>query len=264
MAAKKSHRKVLLARGLSGFCMGVMLWLVFMLLASGIFSMLDYDFYIPLAGIAGALIGVSRWRKALWVLSGLEVFGILLLGFTPLPRMLIGGWVRSDSLEKVPAVVVLAAGGNEDGSITLTGQERVLRAYEILQQEYAPELVLSHGFAKYPSWAPAVRKQMDNLGLHNPITETGSVEDTHDEALAVAKIARERGWKKIILVTHPMHMRRAAAVFEKTGLKVIAAPCEEQRYDLKHLNGFWTRLGAFKDWMHEVLGYRMYQRHGWI
>src|ERR1043165_4182405 len=99
---------------------------------------------------------------------------------------------------------------------------------------------------------------MANLGIQTPLTETPFVRNTHDEALEVAKIAKERGWRDVILVTHPQHMRRAAAVFEKTGLHVIASPCVEWRYNLSDLNNMPSRITALREWLHEEVGILVY------
>jgi uncharacterized SAM-binding protein YcdF (DUF218 family) len=104
---------------------------------------------------------------------------------------------------------------------------------------------------------------MQALGLDYPVDEVGPVFNTHDEAVAVAALARQRGWHRVILVTHLWHMRRAAAVFEKAGLPVLCAPCDEAQYDLKALNTSDARLHAFRDWLHEIVGIAVYRLRGW-
>jgi uncharacterized SAM-binding protein YcdF (DUF218 family) len=88
--------------------------------------------------------------------------------------------------------------------------------------------------------------------------------NTHDEALAVAKLVHQRGWDRIILVTDSWHMRRAAAVFQKAGVKVICSPCQERLYDLEKLEDPQDRLEAFRDWLHEEVGFEWYRLRGWI
>jgi uncharacterized SAM-binding protein YcdF (DUF218 family) len=68
----------------------------------------------------------------------------------------------------------------------------------------------------------------------------------------------------VILVTQPWHMRRAAGVFEKAGLKVICTPCVEGHYDLTNLDSPSPRLLAFRDWAHEAIGYQVYRLRGWL
>jgi uncharacterized SAM-binding protein YcdF (DUF218 family) len=142
-------------------------------------------------------------------------------------------------------------------------QERMVEAYILLRQGRSRQLVLTSAALAYGSQAPACTRQMDQLGFTYPVLVTGPVRDTHDEALAVAGMARQRGWSQVILVTHPWHMRRAAGAFEKAGLKVLRAPCVEGEYDRLDLTPD-NRLHAFRHWLHETVGYVSYRCRGWI
>ena len=105
---------------------------------------------------------------------------------------------------------------------------------------------------------------MRELGLDYPVDVVGPVSNTHDEAQAVAELMRSRGWDKVILVTHPWHMRRAAAAMEKAGVHVICSPCTEGRHDLSTLDGSNSRIAGFRYWIYESLGYWSYRRRGWV
>ena len=50
--------------------------------------------------------------------------------------------------------------------------------------------------------------------------------DTADEAGAVAALARERGWKSVILVTSAWHMPRAARMFRWAGVPIEPFPVD--------------------------------------
>ena len=52
----------------------------------------------------------------------------------------------------------------------------------------------------------------------------GRSENTAENAFFSAKILRQNGVSRILLVTDAMHMPRAKMVFEKSGLEVLAAP----------------------------------------
>ncbi len=54
----------------------------------------------------------------------------------------------------------------------------------------------------------------------------GASDDTHENALFSARILRQQGIDRIILVTSSAHMVRAAAEFSAAGLEVTAAPAE--------------------------------------
>lgn len=102
--------------------------------------------------------------------------------------------------------------------------------------------------------------------------------NTYEEAVEDAKLLKERGISKIILVSSATHMRRAVPLFEKQGLEVIPAPVDysfsdEQWKDFTHIsweNAYtWilpsagnirTLENAFK----EYLGYFVYHLRGWL
>jgi len=56
----------------------------------------------------------------------------------------------------------------------------------------------------------------------SPIHVLDYSSNTKDEADQTKVLAEKNGWKKIILVTSAFHMRRAEALFKKTGLEVVA------------------------------------------
>jgi uncharacterized SAM-binding protein YcdF (DUF218 family) len=125
-------------------------------------------------------------------------------------------------------------------------------------------MIVTQRVAPEKSPVPAIRKLMHQLRFEYPVQLVGPITNTRDEAVAAAALAKERGWKRVILVSHPAHMRRAAATFEKAGLPVLCAPCPEGRYDLQKLRQPEDRLAAFRDWLHEAIGNQVYEWRGWI
>jgi uncharacterized SAM-binding protein YcdF (DUF218 family) len=92
----------------------------------------------------------------------------------------------------------------------------------------------------------------------------GPVSNTHDEAVAVAQLFRERGWKRVLAVTSPTHTQRASAALEFQGLEVVAIPSVETRFNLEGLERFGDRREAFSNLAHEGVGLFVYRRRGWI
>jgi len=84
------------------------------------------------------------------------------------------------------------------------------------------------------------------------------------EAVAVARLLRERGWKRVLAVTSPLHSRRAAASLEAQGIEVASCPSMEPRFDVNALRPGGDRLEAFGHALHERLGLFVYRRRGWI
>ena len=215
-------------------------------------------------GVVGALLALTRARSLLRLLTGLLLIVMFIVGYTPLVQGLMNRMVRADPPGLAPAVVVLSSSVFSDRSLTSEAQERAIKGYELLRQGYAPRLVLTDAMNENGSQVETVARQMKTLGLNYPIEDAGPVVNTHDEALEVAALARKHGWKRVLLVTHPWHMRRAAAVFEKAGIPVLCCPCQEGKFDMHALDDPRVRMRAFRDWLHEALGYRVYQWRGWI
>lgn len=224
--------------------------------------------YTVLAGTAIAVLLAFIWprpaKRVGWTLAALVMAALLVVGYTRYPTLGVKGLVREDPLERVEAVVVLSSEIRKNGDLDGASRARLLHGFEVLGKGYARELVLTRLPHPRPSYVPAVRKLMDNLGLRQRILETGTVHNTHDEAVEVRKLARDRGWKKVILVSDPTHMRRAAATFRKQGLDVICSPCVQPDFHPYLLTGAGERYRAFTTWLWEEVGYQVYRRRGWL
>jgi uncharacterized SAM-binding protein YcdF (DUF218 family) len=58
----------------------------------------------------------------------------------------------------------------------------------------------------------------------------GASRNTHENAVECAKIARERGWTRLLLVTSARHMKRAAGCFRAEGLAFDALPVDHRSH----------------------------------
>jgi uncharacterized SAM-binding protein YcdF (DUF218 family) len=96
------------------------------------------------------------------------------------------------------------------------------------------------------------------------VVSVGRILNTHDEAVAVARLFRERGYTRVLAVTSPTHSRRAAAALERQGLVVFSVPAVETRFDLERLHWPGDRREGFAAIAHERLGLVVYRRRGWI
>jgi hypothetical protein len=247
-----------------GFVLGVLVWTAALRL--GIDAIPDFEspHIVLLAGIAGAFIARTRARALFGIASAFVCVALLFVMYTPISGMLIHQILRSDALQPCQAVVVLHAEVNGAGELTDRARERLFHCFGLLRQDFAKEIVVTQRVAPEKSPVPAIETLMHQLRFRYPVHQVGPIENTRDEAVAAAALAKERGWKRVILVSHPAHMRRAAATFEKAGLPVLCAPCPEGRYDLQQLRQPEDRLAAFRDWLHEAIGQQVYELRGWM
>jgi uncharacterized SAM-binding protein YcdF (DUF218 family) len=211
----------------------------------------------------GALLGLVRLRVVAWAALAALALLWLAVAFSPLTARLADGLVRRDPLGPADAVYVLASSVHEDGTLSDEALYRLSHGLELVKQGLAPRLVLGELRPPHAHYAEGARALMAHLGIDTELIPVGPVGDTHDEAVAVAELGRARGWHRVILVTSPLHARRASAAFEHAGLEVVSAPAAEGRYDLM-LEDADDRLRCFGDVLHERLGLWLYHRRGWL
>ncbi|MFN3652741.1 MAG: YdcF family protein [Armatimonadota bacterium] len=253
-----------LPHALAGAILTICAWQLLYLLGIRDLGLLPPIEAVPVLALGGAAAGMTRLRWALWGVAGAACLGFLIAGFTPWIGPAVRGLVRNDGARKADAVVVLAAGVTPSGVPTPSLQGRSLRAYELIRSELTSTLVLT--CVKPPAVSPraAIEPQLKLFRIDCRIEEVGPVTNTRDEALAVARLAAERGWDELLLVTDATHTRRAAAVFEKAGVKVRAVPGINLDFDVDSIRSPGQRLRALREWLHEVIGFEVYRRRGWI
>ena len=219
--------------------------------------------------LAGIVLGTFLWLTRL---RGLVSGGLLLLALlwvavtmTPISRTVTEGLVRHDppGAEPADAIFVLASGVQRDGDLGSIGLARLVHGLAELRAGHAPRLMVAN-ITNRPSHREAVVRAIAELRLEAEVLEVGSASTTRDEALLAARLFREKGWKRVIVVTSPLHSRRAAALFEKQGLQVVSSPATETEFDLETLLGADDRLDAFGHAMHERVGLLVYGWRGWL
>ena len=123
--------------------------------------------------------------------------------------------------------------------------DRLLTGLRLLRRGRAPLLVASGGRVSFTSGDPSppeafwARDLAVELGLPasqillNPGSRT-----TAEEAQAIGELGRQRGWKRVLLVTSAFHMPRSLATFQRrSGLTVIPVACDYQLPDRAHIGG---------------------------
>lgn len=115
--------------------------------------------------------------------------------------------------------------------------------------------------------SPELSASQTNI-LHE-ITNLGICLDTHDESMAFKKLKRFKDWNSIILVTSALHMQRAKALFEHTGIKVRPMAADFEVYGVPQDLPFsifprMHRLHLWGLYLHEKIGMIAYRNKGWI
>ena len=187
-----------------------------------------------------------------------------------------------DTKALAPYDAVVALGGGERvsqhdllGFAVSDGYSRNLTVIELVRSGQAKTLVLGGSCDALPGQpdVPSMQAVQDwvvDWGLvpYDAVTNLGLCRNTHDEAVAFRKLARSRGWSKVILVTSALHLRRAVALFKKQGIEVtpVAADFQVMGVPQDPFSPFPRehRLFLLTLYLHEKIGWAVYRARGWI
>jgi uncharacterized SAM-binding protein YcdF (DUF218 family) len=105
--------------------------------------------------------------------------------------------------------------GKADAIVVLSGSkhERLDRGLELARRNVAPVLVISNGYDPVQPRAPFLCRHGER-GFE-VLCFTADPDSTRGEAEAVARLAREHGWRRVLLVTSRFHVTRARMLFDR-------------------------------------------------
>lgn len=228
---------------------------------------------LAFAGLWLASSRSQRWRRAgLW-LTSLSLLGLLALSLPLVGNALMAPLERYPAitpaqLKQVQAIVILGGGtysnAPEYGGDTVghASLERVRYGGRLVKQSGLP-LLLSAG-APYGGRAESesMREVLEqDFGVKVRWIETAS-RDTAENALFSARMLKKSGVRRIALVSHAWHLPRAIPLFEREGLKVVAAPTGFSTLSpslMENLIPSGSAFGNSRKAIHEYLG-QIYNR----
>jgi uncharacterized SAM-binding protein YcdF (DUF218 family) len=137
------------------------------------------------------------------------------------------------------AVIVLGGGMSFPGSIAAgrfevsEAGDRVLRGYELLRAGRARFGVVSGGaldeLPGSPREAEVAVRMLAAWGVDpSRLVAEANSRNTRENALECARIVRERGWSRLLLVTSAAHVPRAMGCFRAVGLAPDALPVDRR------------------------------------
>jgi uncharacterized SAM-binding protein YcdF (DUF218 family) len=123
------------------------------------------------------------------------------------------------------AIVVLGAQVHIGGRPSAALRGRVRRAVGLFQAGYAPRIIVTGGVGE-AGIAEAAVMQGIAAGLGVPeaaIVLESRATRTAESARSVGAICRDAGWRSVIVVSDPFHLRRSALLFAAEDLQVQTA-----------------------------------------
>jgi uncharacterized SAM-binding protein YcdF (DUF218 family) len=231
----------------------------------------NLEWYWALGIVLGsALLGAFKpSRLVLHLGSSLIALVLALCVFTPILQPLEDVLDATELPSQADVIVPLGAGffcgsAEMDGA----GLGRLTKGLELWRSGYAKTMTITdaHGFApKCGSIEDAALGVVQKLYPNNApeIVVLRDMKTTRTEAEAVAKEAKSRGWKRILIVTSPSHSRRAKTTFKQLGLDAFVVAATEPRFD-SSLRTPFDRLQALRPLAREVAGFVKYALLGWF
>jgi uncharacterized SAM-binding protein YcdF (DUF218 family) len=201
-----------------------------------------------------------RTRRGLAVTALLAAVLVVLAAAAHRPALRFVGraLVVEDALAPADAVVIMA-GGIPSREATAAG---------LYRSGWAPRVVLSNDFTpdRVRELIALGARRLDYQGESLVVLErhgvppdaivalSAPVKTTEAELRLVAETARARGWRRVILVTSPLHSRRVKLVWAREasgGIEALIALVKEEAVPG---DGWWRKRRQAEAILHEYLG----------
>ncbi len=188
--------------------------------------------------------------KAIFLIFLVIVIGLIYVARHPLLRVCGRIWIVDEDPVRSDAIVVL-------GDDNYNG-DRAARAADLLKAGWAPRIVASGRFLRpYASIADLTEHDLKDRGVPVDaiVKVTHRAENTRDEIEVIRRLASEKQWHKLLIVTSNYHTRRTSFICGRMfpsdiGVRVIAAPDADYNPDT-----WWQSRLGLKLFFHELLGY---------
>lgn len=221
-----------------------------------------FSLLIP-SGVMCGIANISRFRRIFWYVLNTLVFFVVVIVYTPLVPSLVPKLIRAEKPERADAVVVLGTYVSDEGRISSEGLNRLLYGATLVSKGFASTLIRTTLPDTYPSSIGDVSEVVSILDKGIKMQSVGPASNTREEALIVKEFLRQRGFVRIILVTSPLHSRRAGNAFEKVGISTQVVPSPERDNSLTGLDEPRIRWSTFWTCLYEFTANRSYRIRGW-
>jgi uncharacterized SAM-binding protein YcdF (DUF218 family) len=224
----------------------------------------------------------TRWRRrravGVFGLAMLLVFAMPVVSDAMLHRLerSVASTYRPDATYDA---VVLLGGVTDERVMADTGQpsyndnvERLVMTHRLLAEGRARFAIVS-GAPVDPSldeWSEArvLARQLVAWGIDpSRVIIEDQARNTHENAVYSRRIASERGFGEVLIVTSAFHMRRAAECFEAVGMEVDTLAVDYRAHGGRfRLEGVLPRSGALAEstmTLREVFGLWVYRFQGY-
>lgn len=222
---------------------------------------------IPIALLVGLLLG--RWALRWLSITALLLVVVAAIGiWSPLVPRLARPFVRNDTVDlaSVDAVFVFSGAVTSRGLVSGEALDRLLTGVMLRARKPSLPFVVSimrsderpGGLTSLPDQKLLIAM----MPAGGQLETIDSVASTRDEAVRLTRRAFQARWKRVAVVTSPMHTRRACATVEALGLPVtcVMAPWRVAGWPPRTSR---DRLLLMQRLVYETLAWAQYRVSGW-
>ena len=203
-------------------------------------------------------------RLIRWILWGIGLWVVLILSLYLLHPIVLPGYAQlfhKQNAQKGADAIICLSGGRTT---------RTIESLRLWNQGYAKELFVTSEKPKnadyaqlelsHLQFAQAVAQRVKiNVSWQTLPSLTGGATSTFDEAQDALSYAKEKDWKRIIIVTDMFHTRRASFAFDKifkgSGIKVQVAGAPNEVFSLEN---WWKSDRGIMAYFGETIKFPIY------
>jgi uncharacterized SAM-binding protein YcdF (DUF218 family)/glycosyltransferase involved in cell wall biosynthesis len=162
------------------------------------------------------------------------------------------------------AIVVFAGGVGESGKAGGGYQERVKQAVDLYNSGYAPRMIFSSGYV----FAFPEAEVMRDLAIANGVRPEAIIlekqaTNTLGNVMGARQILSANGWRRILLVSSPYHMRRAMLTWHRMAPEIDVRPTPV-RVSQFYFHEGGPSLEQIRGLLQEYAAIVIYWWRGWI
>jgi len=165
--------------------------------------------------------------------------------------IMIWSFGNKDFVQQSDCIIVLGAAINKDQPSPVF-KERINHAVTLFQQGKAPKIIFTGGLGNGETYteseAGAAYASRNGVPKSSILKETRS-QTTRQNLLEAKALMDANGYRSAIIVSDPLHMKRAVMMAEDIGISAVSSPTPTSRYrSFKTKMEFLLRELYFYNW----------------
>ena len=134
--------------------------------------------------------------------------------------------------EKCDVAIVLGAAADDNG-VSEVYKQRLNHAAQLYQKADVAKIIVTGGMGDGNNFADSymARKYLESLGIpDNVILEEDTSTITQENLENAKKIMDENGYQTALIVSDPLHMKRAMLLAKDAGIEAFSSPTQSSAY----------------------------------